>query len=59
MGANVRTVLERTRETFPETELLAKREVDPTAEATLPDDIGMTDRQQEALEAAYTGRQNC
>jgi PAS domain S-box-containing protein len=51
--SNVRTVLERTQESFPETKLLAKRDIDPTAEATLPDDIGMTDRQQEALEAAY------
>jgi predicted DNA binding protein/PAS domain-containing protein len=51
--SNLRTVLERTKESFPETELLAKRDIDPTGETALPDDVRMTDRQQEALEAAY------
>jgi PAS domain-containing protein len=51
--SNVRTVLERAEESFPETELLAKRDVDPMPETTLPDDVRMTDRQEEALEAAY------
>jgi len=51
--SNVRTVLERVRESYPDAELLAKRDIDPTAEAALPDDVRMTDRQQEALEAAY------
>ncbi|WP_159904437.1 histidine kinase N-terminal 7TM domain-containing protein [Salinirussus salinus] len=51
--ANVRAVVERLQEEFPETELLAKREVEPTGEAALPDEADLTDRQREALEAAY------
>ncbi len=51
--ANVRAVVERLREAFPETELRAKREVEPNAETALPDEADLTDRQREALEAAY------
>ncbi len=52
-GASVRAVVERLREAFPETELLAKREVEPREEPVLPDEADLTDRQREALEAAY------
>ena len=51
--ADVRAVVERLREAFPETELLAKREVEPTEETALPDEADLTERQREALEAAY------
>ena len=51
--ANVRTVVERVQAEFPATELLAKREIEPTEQETLPDEDGMTDRQREALEAAF------
>lgn len=51
--ANVRAVVERLRERFPATELLAKREVEPPDRDVLPDVADMTDRQREALEAAY------
>ena len=51
--ANVRAVVERLSEAFPETELLAKREVEPMEEPVLPDEADLTDRQREALEAAY------
>jgi len=50
---NVRTVFERVTEPFPATELVAKREAEPAVEAALPGEVDMTDRQQEALEAAY------
>jgi len=51
--ANVRAVVERVREEFPDTDLVAKREIKPTEQTALPDDADMTDRQQEALEAAF------
>jgi predicted DNA binding protein/PAS domain-containing protein len=51
--ANVRAVVDRVREEFPGTELLAKREAEPTEEDALPDETDMTDRQREALEAAF------
>jgi len=51
--ANVRSVVERVRDVFPETELVSKREVKPTDQEALPDGADMTDRQREALEAAY------
>jgi len=51
--ANVRAVVERLEEAFPETELTAKREVEPTEGSALPDEADLTDRQREALEAAY------
>jgi len=51
--ANVRAVVERVGEEFPGTELVAKREIEPTEQTALPDDADMTDRQQEALEAAF------
>jgi PAS domain S-box-containing protein len=50
---NVRRILERVSEPFPETELLAKREIEPAGGDALPDVTDMTDRQQEVLEAAY------
>ena len=50
---DVRTIVERVGVAFSGTELLAKREVDPTTNAALSGDLDMTDRQQEALEAAY------
>jgi len=51
--ANVRTVVERVQAEFPATELLAKREVEPAEQETVPDEAEMTDRQREALEAAF------
>jgi predicted DNA binding protein/PAS domain-containing protein len=51
--ANVRAVVDRVCEEFPETELTAKREGEPTEEESLPDETDMTDRQREALEAAF------
>ncbi|MFC7131804.1 MULTISPECIES: histidine kinase N-terminal 7TM domain-containing protein [Salinibaculum] len=55
--SDVRSVVEHVTESFPETELRAKRELEPTAEdhAALPGDglDDLTDRQQEALEAAF------
>jgi len=51
--ANVRAVLEGVCRQFPDTELLAKRETDPTDGEALPDGTEMTDRQREALEAAF------
>jgi len=51
--ADVRAVVERLGEAFPETELQARREVEPTGEGALPDQADLTDRQREALEAAY------
>jgi PAS domain-containing protein len=49
----VRRILERVSGAFPETELLAKRDVEPAAGDALPDGTDMTDRQREVLEAAY------
>jgi predicted DNA binding protein len=51
--ANVRAVVDRVCEEFPGTELLAKREGEPAEEEALPDETEMTDRQREALEAAF------
>jgi predicted DNA binding protein/PAS domain-containing protein len=51
--ANVRAVVERVQERFPDTELAAKREVEPTDRTALPEETEMTERQREALEAAY------
>lgn len=51
--ANVRAIVDRVCEEFPGTELLAKREGEPTGEEPLPDETDMTDRQREALEAAF------
>jgi len=51
--ANVRAVVDRVSEAFPGTELLAKREVEPTDGTAIPDETDMTDRQREALEAAF------
>lgn len=51
--ANVRRVLRRVREEFPDTELAVKREVEPTDQPPLPDETSMTERQREALEAAF------
>jgi predicted DNA binding protein/PAS domain-containing protein len=51
--ANVRVVLDRVRDEFPDTELLAKRDVEPTDGDALPDEADLTDRQREALEAAF------
>ena len=51
--ANVRAVVDRVCEEFPGTELLAKREGEPTGDEPLPDETDMTDRQREALEAAF------
>ena len=51
--ANVRAVIERVRDVFPETELVSKRDVEPTNSDALPDTTNMTERQREALEAAY------
>jgi PAS domain-containing protein len=50
---NVRAAVGRVTDSFPDTELVAKREVDPTDDTALPDAVDITDRQQEALEAAY------
>jgi len=51
--ANVRAVMDRVREEFPGTELVARREAEPTEQTMLPDDGDMTERQREALEAAF------
>jgi len=51
--ADVRAVLDRVCEGYPETNLAAKRDVEPTDSESLPDSDEMTDRQQEALEAAF------
>jgi len=51
--ANVRAVVDRVRESFAGTELLARREVEPTDQDAIPDETDMTDRQREALEAAF------
>jgi PAS domain S-box-containing protein len=50
---NVRAVVERVQDEFPPTELVAKREVEPTGRDALPSGADMTDRQREALEAAF------
>jgi predicted DNA binding protein/PAS domain-containing protein len=50
---NVRAVVERVRAAFPETELVAKREVEPADRESIPNAADMTDRQREALEAAF------
>lgn len=50
---NVRAVVERVRDEFAATELVSKQEVDPVEQDALPDEADMTDRQREALEAAY------
>jgi PAS domain S-box-containing protein len=52
-NANVRAVVEQVREAFPGTELVAKRQIEPTDQDALPDEADMTDRQREALEAAF------
>ncbi|KTG15468.1 bacterio-opsin activator domain-containing protein [Haloferax profundi] len=52
-GTNVRAVVERVQDEFPETELLAKRDVEPTDHDAIPSETDMTDRQREALEAAF------
>ena len=49
----VRAVVNRVRGSFPGTDLRAKREVEPTDGEPLPDETDMTDRQREALEAAF------
>jgi predicted DNA binding protein/PAS domain-containing protein len=49
----VRAVVDRVRGSFPGTDLRAKREVEPTDGEPLPDETDMTDRQREALEAAF------
>ena len=51
--ANVRAVVDRVCDVFPETELVSKRNVEPTDGDALPDTTNMTERQREALEAAY------
>jgi predicted DNA binding protein/PAS domain-containing protein len=49
----VRAVVDRVRGSFSGTDLRAKREVEPTDGEPLPDETDMTDRQREALEAAF------
>ena len=49
----VRAVVNRVRGSFPGTDLRAKREVEPTDGEPLLDETDMTDRQREALEAAF------
>jgi predicted DNA binding protein len=54
--ADVRTVVERVTDAYPETELVSKRELTPAdGERGLPSDgfEDLTERQREALEAAY------
>ncbi|WP_042665570.1 histidine kinase N-terminal 7TM domain-containing protein [Haloferax sp. ATB1] len=52
-GTNVRAVVERVQDEFPATELLAKRDVEPSDHDAIPSETDMTDRQREALEAAF------
>jgi predicted DNA binding protein/PAS domain-containing protein len=50
---SVRAVVERVRGEFPQTELLAKREVEQSEHDATRSETDITDRQREALEAAF------
>lgn len=50
---SIRGVVERVQDEFPQTELLAKRESEPTDNDAMQSETEITERQREALEAAF------